>query len=93
MGSYFTDRYNRVKLGCVVSKWQRVTRGCPHGSGFGPLIWNIFQNDLTYTVEANMNIYMQMTTFFMPLAAPSLMCMMILLFVLSQHLHGTELIY
>ena len=23
MGSYFTDRYNRVKLGSVVSEWQR----------------------------------------------------------------------
>ena len=57
MGSYFTDRYNRVKLGSVVSEWQRVTRGCPHGSTFGPLIWNIFQNDLTYTVDANVNMY------------------------------------
>ena len=57
MGSYFTDRYNRVKLGSVVSEWQRVTRGCPQGSAFGPLIWNIFQNDLTYTVDANMNMY------------------------------------
>ena len=40
-----------------MSEWQRVTRGCPQGSAFGPLIWNIFQNDLTYTVDANMNRY------------------------------------
>ena len=46
-----------VKLGSVVSEWQRVTRGCPQGSAFGPLIWNIFQNDLTYTVDVNMNMY------------------------------------
>ena len=39
------------------SEWQRVTRGCPQGSAFGSLIWNIFQNDLTYTVDANMNMY------------------------------------
>ena len=57
MGSYFTDRYNRVKLGSVVSEWQRVTRGCPQGSAFGPLIWNVIQNYLTYTVDANMNMY------------------------------------
>ena len=43
--------------GSVVSEWQRVTRGCPQGSAFGRLIWNIFQNDLTYTVDANMNMY------------------------------------
>ena len=32
-------------------------QGCPQGSAFGPLIWNIFQNDLTYTVDANLNMY------------------------------------
>ena len=57
MGSYFTDCYSGVKVGCVVSEWQRVTRGCPQGFVFGPLIWNIFQNDLTYTVDANMNMF------------------------------------
>ena len=40
-----------------MSEWQRVTRGCPPGSAFGPLIWNIFQTDLTDTVDANMNMY------------------------------------
>ena len=30
-GLYFTDRYNRVKLGLVVSNWNKVLRGCPQG--------------------------------------------------------------
>ena len=91
MGSYFTH-YNRVKVGCVVSKWQRVTRGCPQGSAFEPLIWNTFQNDLTYTVDANMNMFADDHQFY---AVGSTLSDVhdILLFALSQHLHATELIY
>lgn len=58
LDSYFTDRYNRVKLGSTVSEWERGSRGCPQGSAFGPLIWNMFQNDLTYSVNSNSNINM-----------------------------------
>ena len=57
LDSYFTDRYNRVKLGSIVSEWERGSRGCPQGSAFGPLMWNMFQNDLTYSVNSNINMY------------------------------------
>ena len=59
MGLYFTDCYNRVKLGSVVSEWQMVTRGCPQGSTF----WTSHLehlpkiNDWTSSVDANMNKY------------------------------------
>ena len=42
MGSYFTDCYNRVKLGSAVSEWQVVTRGCPQGS----TIWTSYLEHL-----------------------------------------------
>ena len=29
------------------SKWIEQKRGCPQGSSFGPLLWNLFQNDLS----------------------------------------------
>ena len=49
--SYFTERKNRVRLGMeTTSEWKDVNRGCPQRSTFGPLLWNIFQNDLTFNV-------------------------------------------
>lgn len=44
--SYFMVRENRVRLDSVTSDWVEVKRGCPHGSRSGPLMWNIFQNDM-----------------------------------------------
>eukprot|EP00794_Sanderia_malayensis_P004328 gene4328-4901_t len=49
--SYFEDRQNRVKLGETKSEWKVTSRGCPQGSSFGPLLWNIFQNDPVHKVE------------------------------------------
>ena len=50
--SYFTNRKYRVKIGSEIrSEWKEVARGCPQGSTFGPLMWNIFQNDLTYNAN------------------------------------------
>ena len=56
--SYFSNRMNRVKLDSAVSNWKNVTRGCPQGSSFGPLLWNIYQNDLTYFVQNNLSLSM-----------------------------------
>ena len=58
MRSYFTSKQNRVKLNSVVSEWKDMRRGCLQGSSFGPLLWNIFQNDLTYQItDANISMY------------------------------------
>ena len=56
--SYFNNRQNRVKLDSAVSAWKEAVRGCPQGSSFGPLLWNIFQNDMTYIVNnARLSMY------------------------------------
>ena len=48
--SYFEQRQNRVKLGNIRSEWKETTRACPQGSAFGPMLWNIFQNDLVFKI-------------------------------------------
>ena len=56
--SYISNRQNRVKLSGVTSSWKDAVRGYPQGSSFGPLPWNIFQNDMTYRVNnASFSMY------------------------------------
>ena len=58
MESYFEDRKNRVRLGNVKSEWKTAKRGCPQGSALGPVLWNIYQNDLFYSaIRAQLNTY------------------------------------
>ncbi len=48
--SYLTNRSQRVKIGSVVGEWLPLTKGTPQGSKLGPALWNLFINDLLYSL-------------------------------------------
>lgn len=57
MRLFFSGRLNRVKVGKATSDWEEMKRGCPQGSSFGPLLWNLYQNDLSYVKNTNLTMY------------------------------------
>ena len=56
--SFFNKRLNRVKINDHISEWKTMECGCPQGTTLGPILWNVFQNDMPYHVnESNLTMY------------------------------------
>ena len=49
--SYFSNRKQSVQIGSAISEWTDILTGMLQGSILGPLIFNIFINDLIMFIE------------------------------------------
>ena len=51
MHSNLQDRWQRVKINTTFSSWTQLLQGVLQGSVFGPILFNIFINDIFFALK------------------------------------------
>ena len=51
MQSYLSNQFQRTSVNASFSDWKEIETGVPQGSILGPLLFNIFLNDIFYFIN------------------------------------------